>query len=333
MKPEVFYAHDIKRNGEIAWLAGDNGTMATVKRVMHKNNVLFTRLAVEGKGELFKQNPLKAKSGQLPLKAGLSIDKYGGYDSLSTAYFALVESEGKKGVKQISIEGIPLVYARQGEEAIKKYLTEVVQLCKPVIKLARIKKYSLFKVNGFPMHISGRQGKQLIFYVASQLCIDENSVAYLKKALKYESNLAENEAILADKNADESMKQKAFNRLEFYKNTWKIGEAANLQLYDLLLAKSANNLYKNRPASQTATLKEKRAQFAKLSLSKQIHVIKEILNLFKCASAVADLKLLEKGSYCGRIQVNTNITKFKQCVLINQSPTGVFEQEVDLMKL
>ena len=96
---------------------------------------------------------------------------------------------------------------------------------------------------------------------------------------------------------------------------------------------SANNLYKNRPASQTSTLKEQREQFSILPLSKQIHVIKEILKLFKCASATADFKLLEKGSTCGKIQVSTNITKCKQCILINQSPTGVFEQEVDLMKL
>lgn len=333
LKPKVFYAHDIKRNGEIAWLGGEDGTMATVKRVMQKNNVLFTRLAVEGKGELFKQNPLKAKSGQLPLKAGLSIDKYGGYKSLSTAYFALVESEGKKGAVQLTIEAIPLVYAKQGEAAIKKYLTEVEQLYKPEIKVTRIKIYSLLKINGFPMHISGKTKKQLYFYVASQLCVDENSVAYLKKALKYERDLEKNEAILADKNADESMKQKAFNRLEFYKNTWKFSAAANLQIYDTLLAKSANNLYKNRPASQTAKLKEKREQFAKLSLSKQIHVIKEILNLFKCASAEADFTLLDKEKSCGIVKVSNNITKLKQCVLINQSPTGVFEQEVDLMKL
>ena len=57
------------------------------------------------------------------------------------------------------------------------------------------------------------------------------------------------------------------------------------------------------------------------------------MNLFKCASATADFKLLGKGSVCGKIQVSTNITKCKQCILINQSPTGVFEQEVDLMKL
>ena len=333
LKPEIFYKFSIKRDGEIAWLGGEDGTMATVARTMHKNNILFTRQPLEGKGELFKQNPLKAKSGQLPMKAGLSVEKYGGYDSLTTAYFALVKSEGKKGSVQLSIEGIPLVYAKQGEKAVQDYLTEVVQLCKPEIKIPKIKKYSLFKINGFPMHISGRQGKQLIFYVAGQLCLDEESIAYLKKAFKYESDLAINEEIIDDKNAAEENKQKAHKRLDFYENTWGISEVANMQLYDILIAKSANNLYKNRPASQTSTLKQQRDMFAKLPLSKQIRVIKEAMNLFKCASATADFKLLGKGSVCGKIQVSTNITKCKQCILINQSPTGVFEQEVDLMKL
>ena len=137
--------------------------MATVAKTMHKNNILFTRQPVEGKGELFKQNPLKAKSGQMPLKAGLSIEKYGGYNSLTTAYFAVVKSEGKKGAVQLSIEAVPLVYAKQGEKAVQKYFTDIVRLCNPEIKIPKIKKYSLFKINGFPMHISGRTDNRILF--------------------------------------------------------------------------------------------------------------------------------------------------------------------------
>lgn len=188
LKPEIFYKFSIKRDGEIAWLGGEDGTMATVARTMHKNNILFTRQAVEGKGELFDQQPLKAKGGQLPLKAGLSIEKYGGYNSLTTAYFAVVKSEGKKGAVQLSIEAIPLVYAKQGEIAVQKYLTEVVQLCKPEIMLPKIKKYSLFKINGFPMHISGRTGNRMLFYGAGQLCLDEADVDYLKKGIIASAN-------------------------------------------------------------------------------------------------------------------------------------------------
>ena len=333
LKPEIFYKFSIKRDGEIAWLGGEDGTMATVARTMHKNNILFTRQAVEGKGELFDQQPLKAKGGQLPLKAGLSIEKYGGYNSLTTAYFAVVKSEGKKGAVQLSIEAIPLVYAKQGEIAVQKYLTEVVQLCKPEIMLPKIKKYSLFKINGFPMHISGRTGNRMLFYGAGQLCLDEADVDYLKKALKYENDIAENELVIADKNSDDIQKQQAQKNLDYYNQKWRISRKVNMHIYDMLLAKSGNNLYKNRPASQTTDLQEQREFFEKLSLANQIHVIGEVLKLFKCASASANLKLLDKGNACGVIKVSNNILKFKQCVLINQSPTGVFEQEVDLMKL
>lgn len=333
LKPEIFYKFSIKRDGEIAWLGGEDGTMATVARTMHKNNILFTRQAVEGKGELFDQQPLKAKGGQLPLKAGLSIEKYGGYNSLTTAYFAVVKSEGKKGAVQLSIEAIPLVYAKQGEIAVQKYLTDVVQLCKPEIMLPKIKKYSLFKINGFPMHISGRTGNRMLFYGAGQLCLDEADVDYLKKALKYENDIAENELVIADKNSDDIQKQQAQKNLDYYNQKWRIGRKVNMHIYDMLLAKSGNNLYKNRPASQTTDLQEQREFFEKLSLANQIHVIGEVLKLFKCASASANLKLLDKGNACGVIKVSNNILKFKQCVLINQSPTGVFEQEVDLMKL
>lgn len=333
LKPEIFYKFSIKRDGEIAWLGGEDGTMATVARTMHKNNILFTRQAVEGKGELFDQQPLKAKGGQLPLKAGLSIEKYGGYNSLTTAYFAVVKSEGKKGAVQLSIEAIPLVYAKQGEIAVQKYLTEVVQLCKPEIMLPKIKKYSLFTINGFPMHISGRTGNRMLFYGAGQLCLDEADVNYLKKALKYENDIAENELVIADKNSDDIQKQQAQKNLDYYNQKWRIGRKVNMHIYDMLLAKSGNNLYKNRPASQTTDLQEQREFFEKLSLANQIHVIGEVLKLFKCASASANLKLLDKGNACGVIKVSNNILKFKQCVLINQSPTGVFEQEVDLMKL
>lgn len=333
LKPDVFYAHDIRRDGETAWLGGAEGTLATVSRVMHKNNILFTRQAVEGKGALYKQTLLKAKNGQLPLKANLPIDKYGGYDSLSTAYFALVQSEGKKNAKQLTIEAVPLVYAKQGEAAVMSYLTEIVGLKHPVIKLQKIKIYSLIKVNGFPMHISGRSKNRLLVYIAGQLCIAEEEIAYLKKAFKYEDKLKQNEEILANKNSTAEQLQSARRRIKYYDQTWGICVERNLELYDMLTAKSANNFYKNRPNPQTKTLQEQRSIFQKIALNEQIHILKEILNLFKCASASADFKLINKGASCGEIKVNNNITKLEQCILINQSSTGVFEQEVDLMKL
>lgn len=113
-----------------------------------------------------------------------------------------------------------------------------------------------------------------------------------------ESNIKNNEEILAGKDVEPEKKQKALKRLKFYEQAWGISTAANMRMYDMLLSKSANNLYKNRSASQTSTLQEQKATFEKLSVAEQIHVLGEILKLFKCASASADFKLLGKGSSC-----------------------------------
>ena len=39
--------------GEVAWKGGITGSIATVKKTMKKNNILFTRYARENKGKLF----------------------------------------------------------------------------------------------------------------------------------------------------------------------------------------------------------------------------------------------------------------------------------------
>lgn len=58
---------------------------------MAKNNIRFTRYAFKQTGGLFDQNPLKKGLGQVPRKKDMDIDKYGGYNKPSSAYFAFVE--------------------------------------------------------------------------------------------------------------------------------------------------------------------------------------------------------------------------------------------------
>ena len=60
--------YDIKRNGETAWKAGENGTIVTVKKVMDKNNILVTRKAYEVNGGLFDRQIMKKGKGQIPIK-------------------------------------------------------------------------------------------------------------------------------------------------------------------------------------------------------------------------------------------------------------------------
>ena len=47
----------------------------------------------------------------------------------------------------------------------------------------------------------------------------------------------------------------------------------------------------------------------------------------------ANLKLIGGPGSAGTIKINNNITNVEQISIINQSPTGIYEQEIDLKTL
>ena len=47
---KMFEKETVRRGDETAWIPGKDGTIKTVKRIMKKNNILFTRKAYEVKG-------------------------------------------------------------------------------------------------------------------------------------------------------------------------------------------------------------------------------------------------------------------------------------------
>ena len=74
--------------------------------------------------------------------------------------------------------------------------------------------------------------------------------------------------------------------------------------------------------------------FEKLALPDQCRVLMQILNLFRCNAANADLKLLCGKSGIGVLRTSRNLTSDEgnDFHIIHQSVTGIFEQEVDLIK-
>ena len=87
------FDYDIRKKDEIVWLSGEEGSIKTVKAMYNKNNILYTRYATCNKGAFFDQQIKGPKDNpSIPLKKGLDL-KYGGFKSVTPAYFALVESE------------------------------------------------------------------------------------------------------------------------------------------------------------------------------------------------------------------------------------------------
>ena len=318
---KLFTYGEVERNGEIAWISGENGTIGTVRNIMKKNNILVTRRVHEATGGLFDQQLMKKGKGQVPVKGSderlCDIEKYGGYNKEAGAYFVLVESDEKKGKKKRTIEYVPIRLKKQLEnnrEALENYLQEQRKLINPIVLLDKIKIDSLFQVGGFFMWLSGRTGNQLLFKCANQLILSTEDEATLKKVVKFVNRRKENKEI------------------KIYESD-KLNEEMLGQLYNTFLYKLQNSVYGNRLGEQAKTLSSKKEKFDELQIEEKCVVLYEILHMFQCQSVASDLKLIEGPGKAGILVLNSNITKCKNVCLINQSPTGIYEKVIDLQKL
>ena len=106
-----------------------------------------------------------------------------------------------------------------------------------------------------------------------------------------------------------------------------------LAVYDELYKKIKDTVYQKRLSAQEKTLYEGREDFIELGKENKCIVLSEILHLFQCQSSLANLKLIKGPSGAGKLVMNNNITKCNKISIINQSPTGIFENEIDLLKV
>ena len=316
---EKMFERDTIRDGETAWKAGNQGSIVWVRKMMDKNNILVTRRSYEVKGGLFDQMIMKKGKGQIPIKGSddrlQDISKYGGYNKAAGAYFMLVESQGKKGELQRTIEYVPIylkTVIESSEESALEYLQKDRGLVCPRILLKKIKTDTLFKVDGFYMWLSGRTGKQLIFKGANQLLLTKDDQAMLKKVLKYVQRLKENKNLkITDKD--------------------EIVEQDLIKLYDTFIDKLENSVYARRLKLQGDTLIKKRDSFIALTMENKSIALSEILHLFQCQSTAANLKLIGGPASAGILVLNTNISNCKSVSIIHQSITGIYEQKIDLL--
>ena len=76
-----------------------------------------------------------------------------------------------------------------------------------------------------------------------------------------------------------------------------------------------------------------REKFLNLELAEQCKVISEVLKLTQCNKINANLTAINGPALTGRPCLSKDITKQKNIFIINQSPTGLFEERKDLTKL
>ena len=308
----------LKHNIDGAWIADNNESLNIVKSTMNKNNIRYTRYAFEQKGGLFDQNILKKGKGQVPIKANdkrNSIEKYGGYNRPSSSYFSLVKYFDKKGKKIIQLVPIDSFEEHIYQNTPERYVSEKIG-CDCEILIPCIKYNACISIDGFRMHLSSKSngGATIVCKPSIQLVVGYENEKYIKGIVK---------SIETGFNAD-------------ILKRYNINNDNNLILYDLLSYKIKNTIYKSKFEKVFICMSSGREKFILLDLDEQCYIINEILKILHCNVVTGDLKLLGGSGQSGTVTINSalsNIKNVKSIKLINQSVTGLFEQEIELLNL
>lgn len=306
------YDRNISRFGTDAWVAGDLGSIATVRKYMRRNNILFTRYATKLRGALFEETVYRKKKGLFERKKGLDTEKYGGYSGIKISYFALLEyDKGKKRIR--SLEAVPTYFAntKPKKEDLIEFFSKTRTLTNVKIIIPEVKVKSLFEKKGFRFHITGNgDSRRLWISSAIQLLLPEDMYTYCKKIENYEKD-----------------KQK---KSEKPIQNYGLDKEKNITLFRLLTEKASKPPYCIKFETISKTLEIAHEKFRDLELKTQVDVLRQILNIFSCDSTRGDLSVLGGAEKAGVFRINKILSDkdVEEMIMICQSPSGLFENRI-----
>ena len=314
---DKIFNYDVKRNGEIAWICrGDNNTLETVLKVMRKNTPLVTRMNFEAHGGISNQtiwSAEKAKSGigyisSKPSDERLNPNRYGGLSTLTTTYFFLVEHT-KKGKRIRTIEAMPLYLKDKlnTKEKLEAWCADKengLGLDDPSVRLEKIKVYSRIRINGFDLCLTGKSGNALLTSNEVQLKTDPYWRYYIKKLSEYPE-----------------------------KGSETINIADNINCYNMFLNKNTSGIYSKRPNPVGGIIQNGIEHFQNMSLDEQVSTLVSMIKIFGFENQGIDLKPLGGAKQCGKMVPGKIISDKDSFILVNQSVTGLYENQIDLLTI
>lgn len=318
---DKIFQYDVCRNGEMAWKAGDNGTICVVKKMIRKNTPLVTKRTYEAHGGFADQTIYSAEeirngntnsyiSVKMQDEKISDVTKYGGFGSVSGAYYFLVEHEKKKK-KVRTLEQMPIYLkdkVKKDVSELEKYCRERLGYINPKICIMKILMNSLVKRNGYYMCLGGRSDVNICGYNAVQLCMESKWNAYIHRLERFK-----------EKGKQEDKREDVKKR---------ITREMNYGLYQELLEKHNNTIYKYKPNPLGTKLIAKQDAFNKLELKEQVNVLLEILKVTQSQNFNVQVKEIDLKSSPTRF--NKEVLGQKEFLLINQSVTGVYQSVIDL---
>ena len=288
-------------------------SIATVRKYMRKNSPIITFMPIENKGPIADLQIVPKTKGQLPIKEGLSTEKYGGYNKVKGAYFCVVEhTKGKKRVR--TIEPVSVYKKTAYEKEPERYCVEELGLIDPVVVCHKMLINSIVELDGIKYAITARTGAQIVYKHTYQFAADEEHTKYIKELYKYIDRCNASNMIFVDG--------------EY------INKTGNLELYRWFIERLNSRVYRSmKPLTNVMNdLKEGEDKFITLNTLEQARLLIEVLKSFQCNSVWTSLKSLNGKGIVGRLTLANNITNCESVSLVHQSVTGLFECKEDLLK-
>ena len=294
-----------------AWKA--NGTsLSVVKKYMKKNNPIVTYAPFETKGAISDLQIMPKHKGQLPVKAGMSTDKYGGYNKLSGAYYALIEHvEKKKKIRSL----VPVyVYNKAEFEKDPVSYCEKLKYHDSKVIVKKILNGALLELDGLRVMITGRTGNRNVYKHGYEFAIDDEHAEYLKDVRKYIDRCNVAREVLPVTEYDGITKEE------------------NLKMYDWFTARLDKGAYARLFSNMITDMKSSRSKYEDLNILEQAKILLEVLKAFKCDRQVSNFKSLNGKASVGIIAFSSNLSNLKSAYLINQSVTGLYEKKINLLE-
>lgn len=324
------YKYDIKG----AWNAKESNSLKLVKKTMERNDVSVVRATETfSTPNFYDQNASKAsEKGLAPIKEYGPLkdsSKYGGYNSVSTAYFVLVESKDKKGKTMRTLEAMPTMYARRAEKSenfANWVCTNYFGLEDPSI-IKKINIFSEITIAGFPVLISGKSNDQILLYNSVELFLNKDEEKYIKSLEKIDK----------DKSIYSQVEEIILNEvIDLETNLIKtnsiiVNKEKNLLLYNVLIKKFKNKIFEGTSFYRYGTtLENGKENFISLSLLKQVSLLLQCIRALSAKSAPSgDLRLI---GGTGSVSLGMNKKINKTTILRTYSPTGLYNKKEILFK-
>lgn len=300
------YERNVERNGIVAWIPGESGTISTVRKNMRRDNILFTKYQYIAKGALFDDNLVRASETLHDRKKGLPASKYGGFDNATGSCYSLVEYEVKgKRVRSLEVLHHYNIRLLNDIPSLKTHYSERIGADVKVI-IPSIRMNVLFEWDGFRMHIGGRTGNGIVFYPAVQLLVPDDMYAYCKELYKY----------------DDDRKNRAMKGKAYYS---RITDESNAMLYNKLLEKIGSAPFSPIFDALYSNMVKMQSAFVESETLVQADILNGILSALHCNSESTSFKAIGGVGLTGRIIVNKKLTRGKPIYVVNQSPSGLRE--------